>query len=89
VEKYKVTIKRSAVKEIEAIPQKKVRQLIIKRIGQLAVNPRPPGAIKLSGHERYRIRQGFYRIVFDIEDNEAVVIVVKVGHRKNIYQNTR
>jgi mRNA interferase RelE/StbE len=86
VEKYRVSIKRSAVKEIEAIPQKKERQRIIRRIGQLADDPRPTGSKKLSGHNRYRIRQGTYRIVYGIEDKELVVMVVKIGHRKDIYR---
>lgn len=84
--KYKVSIKRSAVKEIEAIPQKKERQRIIRRIGQLASDPRPPGSRKLSGHDKYRIRQGSYRIVYSTEGNELTVTVVKVGHRKDVYQ---
>jgi len=88
VEKYRVSIKRSAVKEIEAIPQKKERQRIIRRIGQLADNPRPPGSSKLSGHDRYRLRQGVYRIVYAIDDVEIVVVVVKVGHRKDVYRGT-
>lgn len=86
MEKYKVSIKRSAVKEIEAIPQKKERQRIIRRIGQLASDPRPPGSRKLSGHDKYRIRQGAYRIVYSIEDSELIVMVVKVGHRKDVYR---
>ena len=86
MEKYRVSIKRSAVKEIEAIPQKKERQHIMRRIGQLADDPRPTGSKKLSGHDRYRIRQGSYRIVYGIEDKELVVMVVKVGHRKDIYR---
>lgn len=86
MEKYKVSIKRSAVKEIEAIPQKKERQRIIRRIGQLANDPRSPGSKKLSGHDKYRIRQGSYRIVYRIVDNELVVVVVKVGHRKDVYR---
>ncbi len=86
MEKYKVSIKRSAVKEIEAIPQKKERQRIIRRIGQLAEDPRPPGSKKLSGNDKYRVRQGSYRIVYGIEDNELIVVVVKVGHRKDVYQ---
>ena len=86
VAKYRVSIKRTAVKEIEAIPQKQMRQGIIRRIGQLANNPRPPGSRKLSGLNRYRIRQGDYRIVYGIEDEELVVYVVKVGHRKAIYR---
>ena len=87
MEKYKVSIKRSAVKEIEVIPQKKERQRIIRRIGQLANDPRPPASKKLSGHDKYRIRQGSYRIVYSIEDNELVVVVVKVGHRKDVYRS--
>jgi mRNA interferase RelE/StbE len=86
VEKYKVSIKRSAVKEIEAIPQKKERQRIIRRIARLAEDPRPTGAKKLSGNNKYRVRQGSYRIVYSIEDNELIVVVVKVGHRKDVYR---
>jgi len=88
VEKYKVSLKPSAVKEIEALPRKKDRQQIIRRIGQLGDNPRPPGAQKLSGYDRYRIRQGQYRIIYGIEDEELVVYVVKVGHRKDVYRGT-
>ena len=86
MEKYKVSIKRSAVKEIEVIPQKNQRQRIIRRIGLLANDPRPPGSKKLSGNEKYRLRQGSYRIVYSIEDNELVIVVVKVGHRKEVYR---
>ena len=86
MEKYKVHLKPSTVKEIESIPRKKERQQIIKRIGLLANDPRPPGCKKLSGHDKYRIRQGSYRIVYGIEDDELVVYIVKVGHRKNVYQ---
>ena len=75
MEKYKVSIKRSAVKEIETIPQKKERQRIIRRIGQLAEDPRPPGSKKLSGNDKYRVRQGSYSIVYSIEDNELIVVV--------------
>ena len=85
MEKYRVSIKRSAVKEIEAIPQKKERQRIVRRIGLLADNPRPAGSKKLSGHDRYRIRQGNFRIVYEIADKELTVMIVKVGHRKDVY----
>ena len=86
MERYKVSIKPSAVKEIESVPRKKERQQIIRRIGLLANDPRPPGCKKLSGHDKYRIRQGSYRIVYGIEDEELVVYIVKVGHRKNVYR---
>lgn len=88
MEKYRVSIKRSAVKEIEAIPRKKERRRIIRRIGQLADNPRPPGSSQLSGHDRYRLRQGVYRIIYSIDDFDVVVVVVKVGHRKDVYRGT-
>ena len=86
MEKYKVVLKPSAVKEIESIPRKKERQGIIQCIGLLADNPRPPVSIKLSGYDRYRIRMGSYRIVYGIEDEALVVYVVKVGHRKDVYR---
>jgi mRNA interferase RelE/StbE len=86
VGKYKVSIKRSAVKEIEAIPQKKERQRIFRRIGQLADDPRPPGVQELSGQNKYRLRQGTYRIIYAIEDKELIVMIVKVGLRKNVYK---
>lgn len=87
MEKYRVSIKRSAVKEVEAIPQKKERQRIIRRIGQLADDPRPAGSKKLSGHDRYRIRQGTYRIVYSIANEKLMVMVVKPGHRKDVDRN--
>ena len=84
--KYRILIKPSAVKEIEAISPKKDRQRIVGRITKLADNPRPPGCEKLSGQEKYRIRQGRYRIVYSIEDQDLIVHVVKVGHRKDVYR---
>jgi len=86
VGKYKVLIKSSAVKEIEAIPQKKIRQQIVRRIQLLSVNPKPSGSKKLSGHDRYRIRHGVYRIVYAVENDGSAVCIVKVGHRKDIYR---
>ncbi|MEE8460844.1 MAG: type II toxin-antitoxin system RelE/ParE family toxin [Acidobacteriota bacterium] len=86
--RYKLLIKPSAVKEIEAISRKKDRQRIIERIQNLAASPRPMGCQKLSGRERYRIRQGSYRIVYSVEDDTLVVYVVRVGHRKDIYRKT-
>ncbi len=84
--KYRILIKPSAVKEIEAISPKKDLQRIVGRISKLANNPRPPGCEKLSGQEKYRIRQGRYRIVYSIEDQDLIVHVVKVGHRKDVYR---
>ncbi len=84
--RYKLLIKPSAVKEIEAISRKKDRQRIIKRIQSLAANPRPEGCQKLSGRERYRLRQGSYRIVYSVGDDALIVYVVRVGHQKDIYR---
>jgi mRNA interferase RelE/StbE len=86
VARFEVLIKRSAVKEIESIPRKKDRQRVVRKIGQLAEDPRPPGCRKLSGRDRYRIRQGAYRVVYAIEDERLVVYVVKVGHRRDVYR---
>ena len=86
MERYRLQIKPSAVKEIEGIPFKKDRQRIVERIKKLGENPRPPGCEKLSGQNKYRIRQGRYRILYAIEDQDLVVNVVKVGHRKDVYR---
>ena len=84
--RYKLVIKASAVKELRAIPNKRDRQRIVRRIQGLENDPRPPGSQKLSGRERFRIRQGQYRIVYGIESDELVVYVVKIGHRKDVYR---
>ncbi len=84
--RYRVLIKPSAVREIEAIPQKGHRQRIVSRIRALANDPRPAGCEKLSGQDRYRVRQGTYRIVYSVEDDALVVFVFKVGHRGQVYR---
>jgi len=86
VGKYRVTIKPSAKKELLAVRTKKDRQRIVQRIQSLSGNPRPPGCQKLSGYDRYRLRQGQYRIVYEIRDDELVVVVIKIGHRREVYR---
>ena len=83
---YSVEIKRSALKELEAIPQKTIRQRIVRRIRALGTEPRPPGCEKLTGQDRYRVRQGAYRIVYEIADPVLTVIIVKIGHRSDVYR---
>jgi len=83
--KYRITIKKSAAKELEALPKKDLRR-IIKRIRALADEPRPHGSQKLSGKKQYRIRQGDYRIVYSIEDKDSLVDIFKIGHRREIYR---
>jgi len=87
VARYSLRIKKSARKELESIATKADRRRVIKRIQALADDPRPPGALKLSGLERFRIRQGRYRILYTIEDAVLVVHVIKVGDRKNVYRS--
>ena len=84
--RYSVAIKASALREIEAIPHKVHRQRIVQLIGQLADEPRPPGCEKLTGLDRYRIRQGPYRIVYAVADAEVTVYVVRVAHRSAVYR---
>jgi mRNA interferase RelE/StbE len=82
---YKIYFKKSVEKDFRTIPKKDLQPIIL-RIESLANDPRPPGYEKLTGQERYRIRQGHYRIIYSIQDNEFTVWVVKVGHRKDIYR---
>lgn len=82
---YKVFFRKSVTKDFAAIPKRDL-QRIITLIGTLAENPRPPGCEKLTGQERYRVRQGYYRIVYSIQDHELTVWVVKVAHRKDVYR---
>ena len=83
---YRIEIKRSAAKEIEAIGRLRDRQRVVARIMRLAEDPRPPGCTKLTGKEAYRIRQGDYRIVYTIADDVLVVEVIRVGHRREVYR---
>lgn len=82
---YKIVFKQSVAKDLRQIPDKDV-QRILQRIDGLADDPRPAGAEKLSGEEKYRIRQGRYRILYMIDDNVITVTVVKVGHRRDVYR---
>jgi mRNA interferase RelE/StbE len=72
-------------KDLRPIPNQDVRR-ILDRIDQLAENPRPPGAERLTGDEKYRIRQGRYRILYTIADEIVTVTVVRVGHRRDVYR---
>jgi len=90
VASYKVLITRSAAKELEEIAGKKDRQRITQRILALAENPRPPGVEKLSGtNEKYRIRQGNFRILYEIQDDKLIVTVIRVADRKDVYRKGR
>ena len=84
--KYKITFKKSVAKDLRSIPTADVKR-ILKKVDTLADNPRAEGCVKLSAQERYRVRQGVYRIVYEIRDEVLIVNVVKVDHRSKIYKN--
>ena len=85
MDEYRVLLRRSVVKDLERVPKRDLRR-ILERIRLLGQEPRPPGHEKLAGEERYRIRQGDYRIVYSVQDDDRSVWVVKVGHRRDIYE---
>lgn len=82
---YRLLIKPSAVKELEALPAKD-RPRVVARIRGLSTTPRPTGCEKLSGRELYRVRQGTYRVLYIVQDAERVAIVIKIGHRRDVYR---
>lgn len=84
--KYKITFKKSVAKDLRTVPNQDVKRILAK-FEELAKNPRGPGCIKLSGQARYRVRQGLYRIIYEINDDILLVHVVKVGHRSNAYRD--
>jgi mRNA interferase RelE/StbE len=83
VASYSVLIKRSAAKELEAVP-KKDREQLVGRIQALADNPRPPGSEKLAGDDKYRIRYGVYRVLYEIDETTVTIAVVRVAHRREV-----
>jgi mRNA interferase RelE/StbE len=83
--RYELRFKNSVIKDLRALPRSDVAK-VLERIDALRDDPRPPGSEKLSAQERYRVRQGSYRILYGIEDQQVVVTVVKVGHRREVYR---
>lgn len=82
---YSLLFTKSAAKELEAVPRKD-RLRIVDKIQRLALDPRPFGAEKLSGEDKYRLRQGDFRILYEIRDRELVVTVVRIGNRRDVYR---
>ncbi len=82
---YRIYFRKSVEKDLEHIPRRDLRK-ILDKIAALGDDPRPQGCEKLSAQERYRVRQGHYRIVYSIQDQDLTVWVVKVGHRKDVYR---
>jgi mRNA interferase RelE/StbE len=85
VESYELRIKPSAAKELAGLPSRDL-QRVIARIQSLAEEPRPHGSEKLSGAERYRIRQGDYRVLYSIDEASRTVEIVKIAHRREVYR---
>jgi mRNA interferase RelE/StbE len=85
VANYKILIKPSAVKELNKIPKKDLLRIITK-VEALSENPRPPGCEKLAAQNSYRIRQGSYRIIYIIEEDNLIIIVIKIAHRRDVYR---
>jgi mRNA interferase RelE/StbE len=82
---FEILFKESVYKELKNIPKPDLKK-ILSKIELLANDPRPTGSQKLTGLELYRVRQGQYRIVYSIQENELLIHVVKVGHRKDVYR---
>ncbi len=84
---YRLLIKPSAAKELEAVGTKTDRQRIVGKIQTLASNPRPSASEKLAGYaDRYRLRQGSYRIIYLVDDTHHEVTIFKVGHLRDVYR---
>jgi mRNA interferase RelE/StbE len=86
MESFKILIKKSAAGELSKIPRKDLEK-IVRRIRDLEQNPRLFGCRKLSGKDRYRLRQGDYRIVYAVDDSRRIVEVYKIGNRREIYKD--
>jgi len=82
---YSIVFTKTAQKELKRISQKDQNR-IVEKIAKLAREPRPTGCKKLSNDEKYRIRQGNYRILYEIKDQTLVIVVVKLGHRRSVYE---
>jgi len=82
--KYKITFKKSVTKDLRVIPKSDIKK-ILDKINSLSDNPRGEGCIKLSGKENYRVRQGLYRIIYEIKDKLLIVNVIKIAHRSHVY----
>jgi mRNA interferase RelE/StbE len=83
--KYSIEFKKSATKELNSLPNKEIKKILI-TINQLIENPRPINSKKLSASERYRIRVGDYRILYEIKEQILIIYIIKIAHRKDVYR---
>jgi mRNA interferase RelE/StbE len=86
--KYSVVFRKSVARDLRRIPNDDLRK-ILAAIEALSKEPRPAGIEKLSGQEKYRVRQGRFRVIYEINDDKVIVIIVKVGHRKDVYRRNQ
>jgi mRNA interferase RelE/StbE len=83
---YRIEFVKQAAKQFKALPTQEQQRLQYK-IDALEIEPRPSGVVKLAGEEDlYRIRVGDYRIIYRIQDNQFLILVVKIGHRREVYR---
>jgi len=82
---YTLSFKKSVARDLRALPRRDVRR-ILERIEALRSDPRPANCEKLSGQERYRVRQGVYRVIYEVVDERLIIIVIKIAHRKRVYR---
>jgi mRNA interferase RelE/StbE len=85
---YEIRFRKSVARDLDSVPKRDV-QRIMKALKALADDPRPPQSKKLSGAEKYRLRCGVYRVLYEVQDTILVVCIVKVAHRKDIYRDRR
>lgn len=86
MENFEIRFKESVARDLRPLPNTDIER-ILKRINKLQKEPRPTGCEKLSTQERYRVRQGNYRIIYEIDDENHIIIVYKVGHRREVYKS--
>jgi mRNA interferase RelE/StbE len=85
MEKYKIEFKKTAAIELNSLPNREIKKIVV-AINLLVENPRPTISKKLSGSERYRLRIGDYRILYEIENQVLIIYIVKIAHRKDVYR---
>jgi mRNA interferase RelE/StbE len=85
VASYRLLIKPSAAREIEGLLAKD-RRRVVARMLALSDPPSPPGCEKLTGHDLFRVRQGTYRILYEVKDDDLTIIIFKIGHRRDVYR---
>lgn len=85
MEKYRVLVRKSVSKDLDRITKKDMRR-VVKAMRALSDDPRPPQSKKLSGDEKYRLRCGAYRIIYEIQDEQLVICIVRIRHRRDVYR---